>query len=163
MKTKPNTHAIAIFYGPKVKGTVTFYQPKNKSGSYISFDLKGLGKNRESAIHIHEYGDMRDGCISLGAHWNPRKKEHGNIELNGNNRHSGDLINNIKANGKGDFKFSYYDPLVKVRGNESILGRSIVIHDGVDDLGLGGYPDSKTTGHAGGRRACAIVVHFHVK
>ena len=31
------------------------------------------------------------------------------------------------------------------------------VHEDEDDLGRGGFPDSKTTGHAGGRLACGVV------
>jgi Cu-Zn family superoxide dismutase len=51
----------------------------------------------------------------------------------------------------------------------SIIGKSVVIHDGVDDLGKGGLgpngevvdpkkrESSLKTGNAGGRMACAII------
>lgn len=155
-----SSHAVAIFYGPKVKGEVYFEQPKNKSGTYVTFNLKGLGKNKTRAVHIHTYGDLRKGCKSLGSHWNPKKKLHGSYYFNGLNHHSGDLINNMKANTKGTFKYKYFDPLVKLRGMNNIYGRSVVVHDGVDDLGQGGDAESKKTGNAGGRMACAIIVHY---
>lgn len=31
------------------------------------------------------------------------------------------------------------------------------VHADEDDLGKGGYEDSKTTGHAGGRLACGVI------
>ena len=31
------------------------------------------------------------------------------------------------------------------------------VHADEDDLGLGGFPDSKTTGHAGARLACGVI------
>lgn len=31
------------------------------------------------------------------------------------------------------------------------------VHEGEDDLGKGGFPDSKTTGHAGGRLSCGVI------
>lgn len=154
------THAIAIFKDKYVQGHITFTQKKNMSGTYVKFDLSKMKKDKTHAVHIHEYGDMRKGCASLGSHWNPRRRQHGSIELDGKNRHSGDLINNLITDGKGRFRSSYYDPLVKLRGPNNIFGRSVVIHEGVDDLGRGGFPDSKKTGHAGGRMACAIIVHY---
>ena len=36
-------------------------------------------------------------------------------------------------------------------GSTSILARSVVVHEGTDDLGLGGFDDSLKTGHAGAR------------
>ena len=46
-----------------------------------------------------------------------------------------------------------------------IGGKSIVIHAGEDDLGLGGDMESLNTGNAGARRACGIIevspnIHF---
>ena len=40
---------------------------------------------------------------------------------------------------------------------DEILGRSIIIHEDKDDLGLGTFEDSKTTGHAGNRIVCGII------
>jgi len=42
-------------------------------------------------------------------------------------------------------------------GPNSIIGRAVVVHSGVDDLGEGGFDDSKTTGHAGGRLGCGVI------
>lgn len=39
----------------------------------------------------------------------------------------------------------------------SIIGRSVVVHTGIDDLGKGGHPDSKKTGNAGGRAGCGVI------
>ena len=35
--------------------------------------------------------------------------------------------------------------------------RSVILHADEDDLGRGGFPDSKTTGHAGARIACGVI------
>jgi Cu-Zn family superoxide dismutase len=47
--------------------------------------------------------------------------------------------------------------LVKLIGPTSILGRTVVVHAGTDDLGKGGHPDSLKTGNAGGRPACGVI------
>ena len=50
------------------------------------------------------------------------------------------------------------DSLVKLRGTKAnVIGRSLVIHEDPDDLGMGGNSDSLTTGHAGKRITCAVI------
>jgi len=46
---------------------------------------------------------------------------------------------------------------------DNIVGRSIVVHAGEDDLGLGGATDSLTTGNAGARVACCKITAFNPK
>ena len=105
-------------------------------------------------IHIHEAGDLTDGCISACAHFNPFGKEHGGPH--DNNRQVGDL-GNLVADKDGVAHFDLEDNLVKLRGKHSVIGRSIIVHADPDDLGRGGFPDSKTTGHAGGRLVCGVI------
>lgn len=164
-------NAIAKFDSKNVKGVVKFHQCPKQKGSRVYIDLYGLPSNQPRAIHVHEYGDEREGCKSLGGHWNPHGKTHGTILVDGMPRHAGDLINNILPNDEGVFKYDYFDPLINLAGNidESIIGRSVVIHDGVDDFGFGGVDnegniinrkvrmDSLKTGNAGSRMACAII------
>ena len=38
-----------------------------------------------------------------------------------------------------------------------IAERSVVIHEDMDDLGMGNHSDSLTTGHAGKRITCAVI------
>ena len=75
--------------------------------------------------------------------------------------HAGDLLNNIKADSNGRFYYEYLDYRINLFGDvsESIIGRSVVIHNGVDDLGLGNNKESLETGNAGERIACAIIGH----
>ena len=56
--------------------------------------------------------------------------------------------------------------MIKLDGPTSVVGRSFVsnylffyikVHADEDDLGRGGYEDSKTTGHAGARLACCTI------
>jgi Cu-Zn family superoxide dismutase len=116
--------------------------------------IKGLNPNQKHAIHIHETGDLTEGCTSCCAHYNPYGKKHGSP--NASERHIGDL-GNLEANEEGIAEFKIKDKLVKLSGIYSVIGRSIVIHEDEDDLGLGGHDDSHTTGHAGSRIGCGVI------
>ena len=39
--------------------------------------MKGLNPNAKHGIHIHEFGDLTDGCNTAGPHYNPLNKKHG--------------------------------------------------------------------------------------
>ena len=85
------TTAIAVFQGPEVYGSVKFKQNFIGTTIYINLSGPGLTKNGEHGFHIHEFGDLSDGCNSACAHYNPFGKSHGcpgNTE-----RHVGDLGN----------------------------------------------------------------------
>lgn len=72
------------------------------------------------------------------------------------NRHVGDLGNIIgDANGISNKTFS--DSLISLAGPRNIIGRGVIVHLFIDDLGRGGHPDSLTTGNAGPRVACGII------
>ena len=89
------------------------------------------------------------------AHFNPYNKQHGGPTSK--ERHVGDL-GNIHFDAKGIAKFRMEDGLVKLRGTKAnVIGRSVVIHEDMDDLGMGGHNDSLTTGHAGKRITCAVI------
>jgi Cu-Zn family superoxide dismutase len=88
-------------------------------------------------------------------HFNPYGKKHGGPESK--ERHVGDL-GNIRFDSKGVAIFTMEDTLVKLRGTKAnVIGRSLVIHESPDDLGMGGHSDSLKTGHAGKRVTCAVI------
>jgi Cu-Zn family superoxide dismutase len=139
--------AVAVIDSGKIKGTVVFTQ-KNKY-VLIKVDVKGLNKNSKHGFHIHESGDLREGCKSCCAHYNPDNTEHGSLY----GGHAGDL-GNIKTDDVGNCEISLKTDKFVV---DDILGRSIIIHEDEDDLGLGNFDDSKTTGHSGARIACSVI------
>lgn len=94
--------------------------------------------------------------MSAGGHFNPLNAPHGGPEDKPTERHIGDL-GNVTADEKGEVEVELTDHLISLRGPRSILARSVVVHADEDDLGRGGFPDSKTTGHAGARVACGVI------
>ncbi|KAL2053712.1 hypothetical protein ABVK25_006016 [Lepraria finkii] len=146
--------AVAVLRGDStVGGTVTFEQSSEYSPTTISYDIKGSDASAERGMHVHQFGDNTNGCTSAGPHFNPFSKTHGAPD--DSERHVGDL-GNFKTDGQGNAKGSITDNLVKLIGPESVLGRTIVVHAGTDDLGKGGHEQSKTTGNAG-RPACGVI------
>jgi Cu-Zn family superoxide dismutase len=139
--------AVAVIDTGKIKGTVIFTQRDDHVR--IKLDIKGLKKSHQHGFHIHESGDLREGCKSCCAHYNPNGTEHGGLD----GGHAGDL-GNIKTDEEGNCAMSLKTDKFIV---DEILGRSIIIHEDTDDLGEGGHEDSKTTGHSGARIACSVI------
>lgn len=74
-------------------------------------------------------------------------------------RHVGDL-GNVKADSDGTVRVKIVDTILSLNGENSILGRAVVVHEGEDDLGKGTgdlEAGSKKTGNAGGRMACGVI------
>jgi len=146
--------ATTLFDHPHIKGTVEFEEKGTKV--VIKGNLKSTKyKNSSHGFHIHEAGDLSDKCMGACAHFNPYNKKHGGPTSK--ERHVGDL-GNIRFDARGVAKFRMEDSLVKLRGTKAnVIGRSVVIHEDPDDLGMGNHSDSLTTGHAGKRITCAVI------
>ncbi|KAJ6642415.1 Extracellular superoxide dismutase [Cu-Zn] [Pseudolycoriella hygida] len=145
--------AVAVLTGDTIKGIVHFTQSGCGKPVLVEVNITGLTVG-DHGFHVHEKGDLTDGCASLGAHFNPDKLDHGapNDEI----RHVGDL-GNIRADATGVAKTIFSDNLISLMGPLSIVGRGLIVHQDVDDLGKGGHPDSLKTGNAGARAACGII------
>lgn len=157
--SKPSTtrNAITILYpdgGSNVTGLVSFTQDTPTSKTNIIASVRGLKANSLHGFHIHQYGDLTEGCKTAGPHFNPHGKDHGGP--NDTERHVGDL-GNLKSDSKGNAYLAVSDGLISLFGENSVVGRSVVVHADPDDLGKGNFPDSKTTGHAGARIACGVI------
>jgi Cu/Zn superoxide dismutase len=82
-------------------------------------------------LHIHECGDVTDGCQSACAHYDPESTNHGS--LTSKVRHYGDL-GNVKIDNTGFAIIHLEDLPLSI---SHIVGRSLVLHEAEDDLGLG--------------------------
>ena len=89
--------AIA-FFDPRVNngisGLIYFSQTSPRHPTEIFFSLKGFDPFAVHAVHIHEYGDLTEGCKSMGGHYNPTNTDHSHSGLG----HVGDLFNNFNGN-----------------------------------------------------------------
>lgn len=145
--------AICVLNGENVNGVIILEEDLSSKNTIIKIKINGLTVGKHG-LHIHQSGDTRNGCESMGPHYNPFNKMHGG--LNTKIRHIGDL-GNIVANSNGKVDTTITVKSVKLRGKYSVIGRSIVVHIGEDDLGKGGHTDSGITGHSGARVACGII------
>ena len=133
-----------------VQGIIKMKQDPGKP-TIIRGLIKGLEPG-EHGFHIHEFGDLSDGCASAGGHYNPDGVDHGDIDKG----HVGDL-GNITANEKGEARFKIVARRVDLSGDRSVVGRAVVVHADRDDLGKGGDEESLKTGNAGDRLGCGVI------
>ena len=135
-------------------GTVELDQI-NADWCKITAIVRGVFPPGPRGFHIHESGDLTKGCKSLCSHYNPYNKNHGGPFST--ERHVGDL-GNIYINESGDGYLELIDPLIKLYGPTSVIGRSFVLHEKEDDLGRNKHDEeSLKTGNAGARIACGII------
>uniref|UniRef100_F6UQH5 Copper chaperone for superoxide dismutase n=1 Tax=Equus caballus TaxID=9796 RepID=F6UQH5_HORSE len=153
--------AVAILGGPgPVQGVVRFLQ-LTPERCLIEGTIDGLEPGPHG-LHVHQFGDLTRNCNSCGDHFNPDGTSHGGPQdserlwfcPDGSEfSHRGDL-GNVHADAEGRVVFRIEDEQLKVW---DVIGRSLVIDEGEDDLGQGGHPLSKITGNSGERLACGII------
>uniref|UniRef100_A0A5Q0MVW9 Superoxide dismutase [Cu-Zn] n=1 Tax=Oxya chinensis TaxID=165482 RepID=A0A5Q0MVW9_9ORTH len=145
--------AVCVMIGEVVNGLIRFSQEQEDAPVKITGEIKGLNKGKHG-FHVHEFGDISDGCTSAGPHYNPLAKDHGGPD--DVDRHIGDL-GNVTAGDDGVAKVCFFDKQISLIGKNSIIGRTLVVHADPDDLGRGDHPLSRTTGNSGARVACGII------
>ena len=136
------------------KGIVLFSQAGAFSLCEINASLTGLAPNKKHGFHIHQYGNLTQGCVTAGPHFNPFGYTHAGPKSVA--RHVGDL-GNVEADEEGKATYRLLDHQVNLYGPYSVIGRSVVLHRGEDDLGQGGNEESLKTGNAGARIACGVI------
>jgi Cu-Zn family superoxide dismutase len=143
------TKAVAIItptQGNKVAGKITFV--KVSDGVQVEAEITGLTPGKHG-FHIHEFGDLSapDGA-SLGGHFNPHQKQHGAPDAK--EHHAGDF-GNLEADASGHAKTSFLSKDNKLDGNDTILGRGVVVHGKADDL------KTQPSGDAGPRAGVGVI------
>ncbi len=156
-KKKKDTHA------PKVEKLTATLLPKSnsKTSGHVDFiqegsnvkmivNIAGLPANSVHGFHIHEFGDCRaPDATSAGSHFTAHDEPHG--APGAGQHHTGDL-GNIQSNAQGKVeKEDTYSHFSLTGRANSIIGRSLVVHEKADDL------TSQPTGDAGGRIACGVI------
>ena len=145
-------NAVAGGVGNQLMGTLDLVQTGQQLR--INGTITGAMPAGLHGFHIHEKGDIGNGCLNAGGHYNPSGKNHG--APTDTDRHVGDL-GNVQADISGAINVDITDTVASLTGPISVMGRGIVLHQNPDDLGKGNSPDSKTTGNAGPRIGCGVI------
>ncbi len=131
--------------GSQVTGTVRFAM----SGDEVQVvaDVRNL-KPGKHGFHIHEKGDCSSpDASSAGGHFNPMHQHHGGPHTA--ERHVGDFGNiEVDASGKGHL---VWKGKLDLNGPNSIIGKSVVVHEKADDL------KTDPAGNSGARIACGVI------
>src|SRR3989440_424771 len=124
---------LVNFYGEKIAGACPDFQ-----------NLKP-GKH---GFHIHEKGDCSaPDAMSAGPHFNPKHQHHDGPT--GTERHAGDFGNvEADASGKGHLEWK---GKLDLSGPNSIIGKSVIVHEKEDDL------KTDPAGNSGARFACGVI------
>jgi Cu-Zn family superoxide dismutase len=137
--------------GSTASGNIVFTQEEGIVTMIAVLD--GLSPG-EHAIHIHQEADCSaDDGSSSGGHWNPTAKPHGKWG-DAKGYHKGDIGNfTADANGHGTLtKITDEWCIGCGDATKDILGKAIIVHQGVDDF------TSQPSGAAGARVSCGGII-----
>ncbi len=133
--------------GNSVTGEVIFTAVND--GVRVVANIQGLTPG-DHGFHVHEFGDCSaPDASSAGAHFNPTNKHHGSPESE--DRHVGDL-GNITADENGKGHYDRVDKIIKLNGQNNIVGRSVIVHANADDF------VTQPAGNAGAKVACGVII-----
>lgn len=139
--------AVSDLHSSKNKNLKGNISIEEKGGGLIfKADVKGLKPNAKHGFHIHEKGICEGPDYkSAGAHLNPHKTKHGDPKSS--HKHLGDL-GNIQTDQTGSSKTVITIENVTL---DEISGKSVLIHESMDDL------KTDPSGNSGGRIACGLI------
>ena len=114
-------------------------------------------------LHIHDTAvdENTYDCMQTGSHYDTGKTGGSHGAVNATVHHTGDLGNTEAEydDYTGEYKtFFSVDVADKNLDVPSIIGLSLVLHSGEDDLGSGSCKTSKANGCAGSRVVCGNII-----
>jgi Cu-Zn family superoxide dismutase len=141
------TAVIQSKSGSNLNGSVNFSQSGKQV--IVTGTFSGLKPNSEHGIHIHEKGDCSaSDAMSAGGHYNPSNSQHGGVHSNA--YHAGDMPN-IVSDSSGNANYRTTLTGISIVGDQSIIGRAVVVHRDPDDY------KSQPAGNSGPRIGCGLI------
>uniref|UniRef100_A0A0A1XRR5 superoxide dismutase n=1 Tax=Zeugodacus cucurbitae TaxID=28588 RepID=A0A0A1XRR5_ZEUCU len=116
----PHWQAFAKIVGEGesiINGVVTFQQMPYNGDIRVTINITGLPVGKH-AIHIHTYGDIREGCKSTGGQF------------------PNNFIGNVDTKEDGSISSVFRSPYLNLFGFNGIVGRAIVIHEKPIDINI---------------------------
>ena len=134
--------------GSPIAGEVVFVE--ENGGVKVQASVSNVPPGQHG-FHLHENASCAEGGKAAGGHFNPDNVAHGYLPKDGSEHaHAGDM-GNIDVNEQGNGTLVLFMPgLTLTDGRYAIAGRSVILHEKVDDY-------SQPTGNAGGRIGCGII------
>lgn len=112
--------------GNEASGKVNFKAENN--GVLVTAELRGLPPGKYG-LNIHEKGDCSaPDAKSAGDHFAPKGNSHGAPDAHENERHAGDIAH-IAADNSGNVKYNRVDKVIKLSGDNSIVGKAVIVSD----------------------------------
>ena len=150
-----NRAAVSYLFSTEVNGgrvgSATFYHA-GKDGIRMDLrinDARFAGKN--VAVHFHDGKDCGGKGENTHGHWNPTNENHG--RWGAAPHHSGDIGNiMLDATGAGEISITTNRWSIDSASDNTIIGRSIIVHDGTDDY------TTQPTGNSGARVGCGQIM-----
>lgn len=150
-------------YSP-VKGRVDIQQDLQMNPPIMEVRVQIYGlpvstmSDTEHAMHVHQWGDLTRDCYAAGPHFDadPFSTHGGPASMVRTERHDGDF-GNLRQTNNGIIDTTFNVQNMMLVGDRGIMGRSVVIHEGRDDLGRGNSPASLRTGNPGAPIACCVI------
>ena len=135
-----------------ISGTATFTQ-QNNGPVTLTLDITCPSRaNKSVAAHLHMMPDCGMMAANAGAHWNPTKAPHGKFGSS-TGFHLGD-IGNINLDKDGHAVYTLTTDAWNISGadtSRNIVGRSMMIHGGVDDY------TTQPSGNSGVKIGCGAI------
>ena len=95
-------------------------------------------------------------CQETGGHWNPTGESHGPMNATGMDTHAGDL-SSLRAGSTGSANYYTFAYKPTLWGENSIIGKSMVVYSEGDDFGRMGTEESRLNGGLDTPIACCHI------
>ena len=141
--------------GNGVRGVLQFAQANEDAPTTVTGEITGLTPGLHG-LHITVLGNTTRGTASCGGIFDPFRSAHG-APGNGRDKRKVGGLGNVEANADGVATVAIEDALLGLIGPRCVIGRSVVVRQGKDDLGEGGNEESTKTGNAGPGVGCGVI------